>query len=313
MVSHCGATADRIRVFCWLTNLFSTLYYYCLAHPIHLHLVKFEILYDYTFTYTIDEEEDQITEGHMGVLGTAPKITSISEFDFIYRDDEYYIRGARDTVVVLPGDPDALTGRGSVIRVTFPKAGRYNWHCHILSHEDHEMMRPMHIVDRMDHDGGNSNDDSKDDFMETSSRSTGSDDCEENRGDQSKSSNDSGKDDGGSKRDSKVSDNSRSKRSDDSKEDGSGSNRSSNVSDHSKREKGDSKSNTKSSDSSKMRDGGHSQSMFSDDSTKENSGSKKQSRSSDDTKDGDGRNIQSKVSSNSKEPLQKVRRHRQVT
>ena len=178
MVSHCSATADRIREFCWLTNLFSTLYCCCLAHPIHLHLVKFEILYDYTFTYTIDEEEDQITEGHMGVLGTAPKITSISEFEFIYRDDEYYLGSARDTVVVLPGDPDALTGRGSVIRVTFPKAGRYNWHCHILSHEDHEMMRPIHIVERRDRDPNDSSDDSKEDSKDrhdSSSKDSGPD------------------------------------------------------------------------------------------------------------------------------------------
>ena len=34
---------------------------------------------------------------------------------------------------------------GEVTRViaTFDKPGRYAWHCHILSHEDHEMMRPL--------------------------------------------------------------------------------------------------------------------------------------------------------------------------
>ena len=136
-----------------------TFIFLCQAHPIHLHLVKFEILHDYTFTYTIDEAEDQITEGHMGTLGTAPKITSISEFNYIERDNEYYLHALRDTVVVLPGDPDALTGRGSVIRVTFPKVGRFAWHCHILSHEDHEMMRVMEIVDKT----YPNRDDSKDD------------------------------------------------------------------------------------------------------------------------------------------------------
>jgi spore coat protein A len=25
----------------------------------------------------------------------------------------------------------------------FDRPGRYVWHCHILSHEDHEMMRPF--------------------------------------------------------------------------------------------------------------------------------------------------------------------------
>ena len=27
----------------------------------------------------------------------------------------------------------------------FDKVGRYVWHCHILSHEDHEMMRPFYV------------------------------------------------------------------------------------------------------------------------------------------------------------------------
>jgi spore coat protein A len=37
---------------------------------------------------------------------------------------------------------------GEVTRViaTFDLAGMYVWHCHILSHEDHEMMRPYMVL-----------------------------------------------------------------------------------------------------------------------------------------------------------------------
>lgn len=36
---------------------------------------------------------------------------------------------------------------GEVTRIIarFDRPGRYVWHCHILSHEDHEMMRPFHV------------------------------------------------------------------------------------------------------------------------------------------------------------------------
>ncbi len=44
----------------------------------------------------------------------------------------------RDMVMALPSEVTR-------IKMTFTKPGRYVWHCHILSHEDHEMMRPFHV------------------------------------------------------------------------------------------------------------------------------------------------------------------------
>ena len=40
-------------------------------------------------------------------------------------------------------DPFTVTS----IVATFDKPGDYVWHCHILSHEDNEMMRPFTVVD----------------------------------------------------------------------------------------------------------------------------------------------------------------------
>jgi FtsP/CotA-like multicopper oxidase with cupredoxin domain len=39
----------------------------------------------------------------------------------------------------------ALPDQVTVIRAEFDKPGRYVWHCHILSHEDHEMMRVLEV------------------------------------------------------------------------------------------------------------------------------------------------------------------------
>ncbi|MCB1048906.1 MAG: multicopper oxidase domain-containing protein, partial [Calditrichaeota bacterium] len=51
---------------------------------------------------------------------------------------EYFESAPRDMVVALP---DTVTR----IKMKFDRPGRYVWHCHILSHEDHEMMRVLHV------------------------------------------------------------------------------------------------------------------------------------------------------------------------
>lgn len=55
-------------------------------------------------------------------------------------------RGQKDTVRVPPTD-EILGSQGYVrIRAKFDIIGTYMWHCHILAHEDHEMMRPFMVV-----------------------------------------------------------------------------------------------------------------------------------------------------------------------
>ncbi len=50
-------------------------------------------------------------------------------------------------VTSLPGDPEGAPPTGQMVRIKadFNKTGRYVWHCHILSHEDHEMMRVLQV------------------------------------------------------------------------------------------------------------------------------------------------------------------------
>jgi FtsP/CotA-like multicopper oxidase with cupredoxin domain len=46
--------------------------------------------------------------------------------------------GLKDTVIAYPGEITRVKAR-------YDLAGFYVWHCHIVEHEDNEMMRPFHV------------------------------------------------------------------------------------------------------------------------------------------------------------------------
>ncbi|HEY6330457.1 MAG TPA: multicopper oxidase [Blastocatellia bacterium] len=92
------------------------------SHPIHLHLVRFQIL---------DRQKyDVSTYQSTGKLKLTGPVVS----------PEANEAGWKDTVRAEPG----MVTRIIVPFEGFP--GRYVWHCHILEHEDNEMMRPYEVV-----------------------------------------------------------------------------------------------------------------------------------------------------------------------
>mgnify|MGYP002378325159 CR=1 FL=1 len=108
------------------------------AHPIHLHLVAFEVLGRQGFNLAGDVVPI-VQQQHDGSYGIGGKVLESAIIPVgAPRGPEDYEDGPKDTVVALPGE---ITR----IRMKFTKPGRYVWHCHILSHEDHEMMRPFHV------------------------------------------------------------------------------------------------------------------------------------------------------------------------
>jgi FtsP/CotA-like multicopper oxidase with cupredoxin domain len=80
------------------------------AHPIHLHLVRFEVV------------NREIWDPLVGIPGTV-------------RPPEPWETGYKDTVIAYPGE---ITR----VKALFDVPGLYVWHCHIVEHEDNEMMRP---------------------------------------------------------------------------------------------------------------------------------------------------------------------------
>jgi FtsP/CotA-like multicopper oxidase with cupredoxin domain len=107
------------------------------AHPVHLHLVNFEVLDRQEFTADVIE---QPVLQHNGTFGKGFRLEHIGLGAPVSLgpSDGYVENAPKDMVTALP---DQVTR----IKATFDKPGRYVWHCHILSHEDHEMMRVLHV------------------------------------------------------------------------------------------------------------------------------------------------------------------------
>ncbi|HXV76204.1 MAG TPA: multicopper oxidase [Candidatus Polarisedimenticolaceae bacterium] len=82
------------------------------AHPIHLHLVRFQVV------------DRRLFDGSPSPNGSPRP----------------WEAGFKDTVLAFPGEI-------TTIRAKFDVAGLYVWHCHIVEHEDNEMMRPYVVSD----------------------------------------------------------------------------------------------------------------------------------------------------------------------
>jgi spore coat protein A len=92
------------------------------VHPIHLHMVKFQILDRRRF-----DAFQYMTAGTLRFVGPAVAADANE-------------MGWKDTARVNPK---------TVTRIIVPFTGypgRFIWHCHILEHEDNEMMRPYEIL-----------------------------------------------------------------------------------------------------------------------------------------------------------------------
>ncbi|MCB9087371.1 MAG: multicopper oxidase domain-containing protein [Calditrichae bacterium] len=109
------------------------------AHPIHLHLVSFQILDRRPFEGEVEEKYQIQHDGSYG-RGGRLEAGSIVIDEGAATGPESHEAGWKDTAVMYPGQVTRVIAK-------FDRPGRYVWHCHILSHEDHEMMRPFHVGD----------------------------------------------------------------------------------------------------------------------------------------------------------------------
>lgn len=103
------------------------------AHPLHMHLVDFRIVDRQAFSGTVIPKV--MSDGTQGAILDPESI----RFTAPPRAPRPHESGRKDTVIVFPGEVARVVA-------TFRRPGEYVYHCHILSHEDHEMMRRYEVV-----------------------------------------------------------------------------------------------------------------------------------------------------------------------
>jgi len=145
------------------------------AHPIHLHLVQFQLLsrqrfqinkylkayaaaFDGAFVPAAGPPGDYNTPNADGAVGGNPAVGPYLQGKVISPAPNE--AGWKDTVIMYPGEVTRIVARFAPQDIAVggtnpgtndfafdPSAGPgYVWHCHILDHEDNEMMRPYKVV-----------------------------------------------------------------------------------------------------------------------------------------------------------------------
>jgi spore coat protein A len=97
------------------------------SHPIHMHLVRFRIADRQKFTGAVQAKV--MSNGWTGVQFTTPPALSGRAAPAPLSE-----QGWKDTVVCPPGYVTRVVAQ-------FNRPGKFVYHCHILGHEEHDMMR----------------------------------------------------------------------------------------------------------------------------------------------------------------------------
>ena len=91
------------------------------AHPMHIHEIVFEVVNREGLVLDLNEEVVEPIQPDGNITLPEPWET-----------------GFKDTVIAYPGQVTR-------VRAKFDNPGQYVWHCHIVEHEDNEMMRPFRV------------------------------------------------------------------------------------------------------------------------------------------------------------------------
>ena len=109
------------------------------THPMHTHLVTFQVIGRTPFDVDAYVKENSGSNGVPGGIDPAPYATGPME------PPDPTERGFKDTVKANPGYFTTVRAKYELPDgVTSPQS--YVYHCHILEHEDNDMMRPFTVM-----------------------------------------------------------------------------------------------------------------------------------------------------------------------
>lgn len=122
------------------------------AHPIHLHFTQFQVLNRQKFDsagYLAANYGPQPLAPNTGPFPPAPVAAFLRGGPQVPPANEH---GWKDTVIAMPGEvtrivvPFGANAGASVTAFQSSFTGPYVWHCHILEHEDNDMMQRFVIA-----------------------------------------------------------------------------------------------------------------------------------------------------------------------
>ncbi|MBP1929527.1 FtsP/CotA-like multicopper oxidase with cupredoxin domain [Methanolinea mesophila] len=120
------------------------------THPIHLHLVQFQLVSRQNFNVDAYEAQWLAVNGQPPLSNATIPVDPTPYLTGTATPPRVSEIGWKDTIQMNPGQVTKIrvrwaqqTGTPYPFDVT---TGEYVWHCHILDHEDNEMMRPYIVT-----------------------------------------------------------------------------------------------------------------------------------------------------------------------
>ena len=123
-------------------------------HPIHLHLIQFQLVQRQSFNSTAYMDDWASLNGVPPFNHPTINVPNLNSYlSGSPQSPQPYEQGWKDTIIVNSGEVVTFRVRfaqqdGSSFPFDATAGPGYVWHCHLLEHEDNDMMRPYKLTQK---------------------------------------------------------------------------------------------------------------------------------------------------------------------